>query len=231
MKLKERRGIHKKFYREGRGILFSLFIICTLCSWMAWHFQPYRLVFALVVVVSLIIIGLALNFFRSPVRHNPHIGKDGAVTSPADGKIVAAEVVYEGRYLKQEALKVSVFMSLYSVHANWVPVEGTIELVEHTEGNFHKAFLPKSSLENEHSSVIIRTPGGKRILVEQIAGAVARRITTYVQPGDPVNINDKLGFIRFGSRVDIYLPPDAVLEHSIGTSVTGGMTLLGYLPL
>ena len=227
----KRRSIHKKFYREGRGIILSFIFLSILFSWMVWHFQPNKSIFFAVVLLSLVVLGLILNFSRSPIRHNPYLEKEDAITSPADGKIVAIETVYEGRYLKCECIKLSVFMSIYSVHANWVPVAGIIERVEHTEGNFHKAFLPKSSTENEHSSVIIRTNSNHRILVEQIAGAVARRITTYVEEGDEVDVNDKLGFIRFGSRVDLYLPLESNLEHSIGTQVTGGMTLLGHLPL
>ena len=123
----------------------------------------------------------------------------------------------------------SVFMSVLNVHANWFPVDGEVLLVRHHKGRFLSAYLPKASIENERSTVLIRATNGQEILVRQIAGAVARRIVTYASPGESANIEDHMGFIKFGSRVDIYLPLDAEIFVKIGDKTTGGVTEVAHL--
>lgn len=219
-----------KIHHEGRGIIASFIIlfaaidILAYCASVPWSIM----VFLLVGTITLLL--LAINFFRSPKRLNPHVGDIDIIVAPADGKLVSIEEVFEDQVLHKPCLKVSIFMSIYDVHANWCCCNGVVRLAEHTDGNFYKAYLPKSSTENERSAVIIETPAGYRVLERQIAGAVARRIVTYVKEGDEVTVNDFLGFIKFGSRVDLYLPLGTVIDVPCGTHVQGNTTILGRLP-
>lgn len=173
---------------------------------------------------------LLVNFFRNPNRHNSLADEEGAITSPCDGKLVVVEEVFESEILRKQCLKVSIFMSILDVHANWVAVKGKVTHVSHQEGNFLMAFLPKSSTENERSAVVLETPEGYTILERQIAGAVARRISTYLKEGQEVTGNSHLGFIKFGSRIDLYLPLGTTINIPLGAKVKGNSTLLGYLP-
>lgn len=131
--------------------------------------------------------------------------------APADGKVVVIERVFEEGLLKEERLQLSIFMSVFNVHANWYPIEGDVEHYSHQNGNFLAAYLPKSSTENERSTVLIRSSFSQQtLLVRQIAGALARRIVTYAYTGKKARYNEHLGFIKFGSRVDLFFPIDAV---------------------
>ena len=152
------------------------------------------------------------------------------MVSSVDGKVVAIEKVVEKEYLKQEAIMLSVFMSPFNVHANWYPVDGTVEYVRHHRGRFLAAYLPKASEENERSTVGIRMDSGARITVRQIAGAMARRIVTYARRGMKSTIDMHLGFIKFGSRVDLYLPTDAEILVKMSQVVRGGMTPVARIP-
>ena len=175
-----------------------------------------------------IIYCIIINFFRCPIRY--YNGEtDGVVVAPADGKIVVIEDVEENEYFHSTRKMVSIFMSLTNVHANWFPVDGVVKIVEHHEGNFHKAYLPKASLENERSTIVIKTPQGEDILVRQIAGAVARRIVTYVEAGEKVNLDDFIGFIKFGSRVDLFLPIGTQIDVKLKDKTIGGQSILGWL--
>jgi phosphatidylserine decarboxylase len=151
------------------------------------------------------------------------------VVAPADGHIVVIEEVEEPEYFHDRRKMVSIFMSLTNVHANWIPCEGTIVKVAHHDGNFMKAWLPKASTENERSTVVIRTPQGEEILVRQVAGAMARRIVTYAEEGTECFIDDHMGFIKFGSRVDLYLPLDAEILVSMGQATVGDETIIAKL--
>lgn len=150
------------------------------------------------------------------------------VVSSVDGKVVAIEKVYEGEYLHSEAIMLSVFMSPLNVHANWYPVDGNVEYVRHHRGRFLSAYLPKASVDNERSTIGIETDGN-RITVRQIAGAMARRIVTYARKGHKADIDDHLGFIKFGSRVDLYLPVDAEILVGMKQIVKGGVTPVARL--
>ena len=151
------------------------------------------------------------------------------VVAPADGKIVVIEEVEENEYFHERRLMVSIFMSLFNVHANWFPVDGKVKFVNHRNGNFHKAWLPKASEENEHADIMITTPEGTDILCRQIAGAVARRIVTYAKPGEECFIDEHLGFIKFGSRVDVYLPIGTEVCVKMGQTTTGDQTVIAKL--
>lgn len=171
---------------------------------------------------------LVLNFFRSPRRHFKG-DPANAVVASADGKVVALEETFEDEYLHERVIQLSVFMSVLNVHANWFPVDGEVIYTKHHDGRFMAAYLPKSSTENERSTVVIETSGGQRILMRQVAGAMARRIVTYAKPGDEANIEDHMGFIKFGSRVDLYLPLGTEIFVKPGDKTLGGLTLVGRL--
>ena len=149
--------------------------------------------------------------------------------APADGKIVVIEEVEEPDYFHDRRLLLSIFMSPLNVHANWYPVDGIVKKVTHDNGKFHRAFLPKASTDNERSMVIIETPDGKEVMVRQIAGAMARRIVTYAKPGDESFIDEHFGFIKLGSRVDVYLPIGTKVCVTMGQKTTGNQTILAKL--
>ena len=184
-------------------------------------------------IISTSISGVAylfvFNFFRSPKRHYPGVRKNMVVSS-VDGKVVAIERVKENEYLKEEAIMLSVFMSPFNVHANWYPVDGKVEYVRHHRGRFLAAYLPKASEENERSTVGLITDTGRRLTLRQVAGAMARRIVTYARRGMTANIDWHLGFIKFGSRVDLYLPLDTEILVKIGQKVKGGVTPVARFP-
>ena len=172
--------------------------------------------------------GIIINFFRCPIRvFNGETEK--VVVAPADGKIVVIEEVDENTYFHDRRIMVSIFMSLFNVHANWFPVDGKVKMVEHKDGNFHKAWLPKASEENEHADVVITIPEGVDILCRQIAGAMARRIVTYAKPGEDCYIDEHLGFIKLGSRVDVFLPLGTEICVKMGQLTTGDQTVLAKL--
>ena len=170
-----------------------------------------------------------MNFFRCPIRYFASEDTNKIVVAPADGKIVVIEEVEENEYLHEKRLMISIFMSLFNVHANWFPVDGKVKFVKHFNGNYHKAWLPKASEENEHTDVMITTPEGVDVLCRQIAGAVARRIVTYAKEGEECYIDEHLGFIKFGSRVDVFLPIGTEVCVKMGQSTTGDQTVIAKL--
>ncbi|RRD78270.1 phosphatidylserine decarboxylase family protein [Alloprevotella sp. OH1205_COT-284] len=219
-----------RLHNEGRTTLFlsgSAFIIVAVLSyWLLIEACP--LCFYLIVAVLTIVYGIIVNFFRCPLRI--FMGEtENVVVAPADGRVVVIEEVEENEYFRDRRLMVSVFMSVTNVHANWFPVAGKVKLVRHHNGNFHKAWLPKASTENERSTVVISTPSGHDVLVRQVAGAVARRIVTYAEEGQTCDIDNHMGFIKFGSRVDVYLPVGTEIDVALGQATTGNATVLGYL--
>lgn len=212
-----------KIHREGTNILILLFIVLAALNVPIWLFMPPVLIPACFSVLSAIVYCFVFNFFRCPQRH--YRGERmGMVVSSVDGRVVAVERTFEGEYLKEEAMMLSVFMSPLNVHANWFPVDGTVEYVKHHNGRFLSAYLPKASTDNERSTVGIKADCGKRITVRQIAGAMARRIVTYARKGEEASVDEHLGFIKFGSRVDIYLPVNCEILVKIGDITRGGVT-------
>ena len=182
------------------------------------------------IVIFGTVYGIVLNFYRCPIRRfSEDDDTEGIVVAPADGKIVVIERVHEDKYFHEDRLMISIFMSLFNVHANWFPVDGKVKLVHHEDGNYHKAWLPKASEENEHADTIITTPDGTDVLCRQIAGAMARRIVTYAKEGEDCFIDEHLGFIKLGSRVDIFLPVDAEVCVKMGQATTGDQTIIAKL--
>lgn len=219
-----------KLHREGQNIILIVFLILVVVNYAALRFIDLLGVSITFLVLSTILFLLVVNFFRLPRRHFKGDNNDGkVVVSSVDGTVVALEEVYEDEYLHRNVIQLSVFMTVFNVHANWIPVAGDVTYVKHHSGRFLAANLPKSSSDNERSSIVIKTKNGEEILVRQIAGAIARRIVTYVEAGDKVNLDDFIGFIKFGSRVDIFLPLDTEILVKLGDKTWGGETQIAKL--
>ncbi len=218
-----------RLHREGTQTLIwgavALVAFCLLTGYVFGFASPW---FVALVIICAVVYLVVVNFFRCPIRL---FGgeTDGIVVAPCDGKVVVVEEVDENEYFHDRRIMVSIFMSLFNVHANWVPTDGTVRQVDHQNGRFQAAWLPKASTDNERSSVVITTSGGQEILARQVAGAVARRIVTYVNPGDECFIDEHLGFIKFGSRVDLYLPLDADVKLHVGQRAIGNETIVAQL--
>ena len=184
--------------------------------------------FVLVSISFLTITAIILNFFRDPERVSPD--DDDALVSPADGKVILIEKVFDDKYVKEHVYKVSIFMNIFNVHVNRVPFSGKVKKVIYSPGTFYSANSERSSLENESCTVIIETDTGMKLAFSQIAGLIARRIVCWAEKGDNLSKGERFGLIRFGSRVDLYLPQKTQLEISKGQRVVAGETVLGYLP-
>lgn len=217
-----------KIHSEGINILIVVMLIMIVINLSAWMFIRPAAIPTTFTVISAIFYLLIVNFFRSPKRAF-HGDRHNVVVSSVDGTVVALEEVFEPEVLRRRVRMLSVFMSVFNVHANWFPVDGEVLMVRHHNGRFLSAYLPKASIENERSTVLIRATNGQEVLMRQIAGAVARRIVTYAEPGDIADIKDHMGFIKFGSRVDIYLPLDAEVFVKIGDKTTGGVSVVARL--
>lgn len=215
-----------KIHREGTEILIvSLIILAGICALCWWLWQPAGIA---AMVLCAVLYLMMVNFFRSPKRYFTG-NRENVVVSSVDGKVVALEEVEETEYLHRRVIQLSVFMSPLDVHANWFPVDGEVIYTAHHSGRFLSAWLPKSSTENERSTVVIRTEHGQDILMRQVAGAMARRIVTYAEPGVEASIEDHMGFIKFGSRVDLYLPLGTEIYVKMGDKTIGGITEVARL--
>lgn len=218
-------------HKEGTGLLVGIAVALAIICLGAYTLSGTGVAFYIILGLSVVLYGLVLNFFRYIPRKHPQADHDTVVVCPADGKVVVIEETEEHQILGgQRCLQVSVFMNVFNMHVNWIPVNGTIEHVSHTAGRFMAAHLPKSSTDNERADTLIRTKDGHQVLVRQIAGAVARRIVTYPEVGQSCAINDNLGFIKFGSRVDLYLPLGSKVHVKMGQKVDGNVTLIADLP-
>ncbi len=217
-----------KVHREGTGLLLTLFTVFFIVNMAVYYWKGAGTAFYSVLLLSAVVYLPVLNFFRSPYRRFPY-DSEGLVIAPADGTIVAIEEVTENEYFKDKRLQVSIFMSVFNVHANWFPVNGTVKYVTHQNGRFMAAYLPKSSTENERSTIVITTRNGIEILTRQIAGALARRIVTYAKPGEKCHVDEQMGFIKFGSRVDVFLPVGTEVLVEMDQKVTGNQTPIARL--
>jgi len=223
-----RRVRKMKVHREGTGLLLSIFTILFVVNLSLFYTNCNKTIFYIVLTLSAALFFILLNFFRIPYRRFPY-DSEGLVIAPADGTVVAVEEVEENEYFKGKRIQVSIFMSIFNVHANWFPVNGTVLHVSHNDGRFKAAYLPKSSSENERSTVVIRTDYGVDILTRQIAGAMARRIVTYAKKGEKCSVDEQMGFIKFGSRVDTFLPVDAEILVEMDQKVTANQTPIARL--
>ena len=207
---------HPIIAREGWPFLaISIILAIAATVWCAAWSIPFW-------IIALFV----LQFFRDPPREIPQDA--GAVLSPADGRIVAVERTQDP-YAQREAIKISVFMNVFNVHSNRSPVDGIVRRIQYFPGKFVNADLAKASLENERNALCIRTTDGQDVTSVQVAGLIARRILCYVQEGDVLVRGQRYGFIRFGSRVDVYLPLSATVKVAIGDKVSATITILAYL--
>ncbi len=218
-----------RIHREGNNQLAAGLIAIIVVAVALWYTLDSNIPFWIFAVVFGVAYCIVLNFYRCPIRYLNVEDTDRLVVAPADGKIVVVEEVDNAPYFGDRRLMISIFMSLWNVHANWFPVDGKVKFVKHVNGNYHKAWLPKASEENEHADVMITTPAGTDVLCRQIAGAVARRIVTYAKEGEECYIDEHLGFIKLGSRVDVYLPVGSEVCVKMGQSTTGDQTIIARL--
>ena len=224
---------HKKkrkirIHREGRGIIATLTLIIFAVNVPLFMYMP-NWVGAITLVLCAALLVFVTYFFRNPTRI-VEVSDENLLIAPADGRVVVVEPTIETEYFHERRLQVSIFMSPFNVHANWYPVEGKVLMSEHQDGRHQGAWLPKSSTENERSLVVIETKSNMQIAMRQIAGAMARRIVTYAKAGHLAQRNEHMGFIKFGSRVDLYLPLDTEIFVKVGEAVTGNETIIGRLP-
>lgn len=217
-----------KIHREGKNILLFLFIALLILNLPVYMWVKIAWIAILIHIISIVFFLLVVNFFRSPKRHFKGDRKN-VVVAPADGVVVVLEEVLEDEYFHDKRMQVSIFMNILNVHANWFPVAGEVLHVSHQQGRFMAAYLPKSSTENERSTIVIKAENGQEVLVRQIAGAVARRIVTYPEAGDPCQIDEHMGFIKFGSRVDLYLPLDCDIKVALHDKTIGDLTEVARL--
>ncbi len=215
-------------HKEGYKIILVSLLILTVIN-VVISLLPIKVVSVLTwsVPVSLVLFYLVVNFFRSPNREG--YLHENAVIASADGKIVVVEETDENEIIKGKCIQVSIFMNVFNVHINWYPISGLVKFFKHHSGRFMSAYLPKAATENERTTVAITHDNGQTIVVRQIAGAVARRIVCYAKEQDKARQGQQMGFIKFGSRVDIYLPLGTRIDVKVGQTVRGKQTIIGWL--
>jgi phosphatidylserine decarboxylase len=214
-----------RIHKEGRTILTVLALSLVLAVVLVARFAPDFLIFS--VLAAALLFGLVLQFFRNPVREIL-VADNNIVYAPADGRVCVIEEVTESEYFKDKRLQVSIFMSPFNVHVNRNPVSGMVHYFKYHPGKYLVAWHPKSSTENERTTIVYNM-GGAEILMRQIAGAMAKRIKWYVEEGERVVQGNDMGFIKFGSRVDLFLPLDAKIEVKMNQQVKGNKTVIAKL--
>jgi phosphatidylserine decarboxylase len=216
-----------RIHREGRTILFVTLLVLFGINALLHYGSVSQVISTVAMVISVIIYGLFVQFFRNPVRTSPH--DPNLVIAPADGTVVVIEDVVETEVLNEKRKQVSIFMSPLNVHVNRYPVAGKVSFAKHHPGEFRVAWDPKSSILNERTTMVVDTPAGQKILFRQIAGKLARRIVMYAKAGQQVKQGQECGFIKFGSRMDLFLPLDAEILVAIGQKPIGGETPIARL--
>lgn len=219
-----------KIHREGYLIIVIGLVILGLIetgNYLLFKYTGWLWLFLLLTAGVLVMAYLIIQFFRVPNINNVYL--DDEIVCPADGKVVVIEEVEETEYFKDKRIQISIFMSPLNVHANFNPISGLVKYVKYHPGLFLVAWHPKSSTDNERSTIVIEHQNGKEVLFRQVAGAVARRICYYVQPGQNVQAGKEFGFIKFGSRIDVFLPLDSEVSVKIGDVVKGRITKLGKI--
>lgn len=221
--------IHKRLHEEGTvAILVTLAVVALAVYAVNWFWPEQTIWHGAFYAFSLLTIILVVRFFRIPIwRKTPMV--ENAVISPADGLVAANEVVMEDEYFHDQRRQISIFMSIYDVHINVFPFDGEVTYYKYHPGKFLVAFNPKSSSDNEHNTIILKDTKGREILVRQIAGFVARRIVCDLQPGDKAVAGEEMGMIRFGSRVDVFLPLDAEVKVKIGDRMVSKESVIALL--
>lgn len=215
-------------HKEGQRIVALVLIVLLAINLLVYYFISRNLVLNWVLgIPSFVIFLFIVRFFRKPVR--TLITDDNTVYAPADGTVLVIEETTEDEYFNDKRIQVSIFMSVWNVHINWFPLSGMIKYFQYHPGKFLVARLPKSSSENERTTVVIEDKNKREILVRQIAGIIARRIISYAKEGAEAKQNSELGFIRFGSRVDVFLPLDADIKVKLGDKTKGTQTVIAKI--
>lgn len=212
--------------KDCYGTILGIWLVCAPLAFLMLRFIPYPFISYPLSVIPVFLMGFSLFFFRVPKRLT--VPGDNVVTSVADGKVVVVDKVYESEYVKGECLQVSVYMDFFNVHVNFWPVDGEVTYYAYHPGKYMLAFMPKASELNEHSSVAIRSIYGD-VFFKQLAGTFARRIVTYATPGDKWKKGDQCGVIKFGSRIDMYLPLDSEIKVQVGDYVKACETVIAEL--
>ena len=217
-----------RIHREGLATILLTFVVLALINVAVTFFlrENFPLLARIIAAISLVLFLFIISFFRIPLRAMKQ--GDSLVIAPCDGKVVVIEETYEPEYFKDKRLQVSIFMSPANVHVNRNPISGQVKLTQYHSGKYLVAWHPKSSTENERHTVVIGNDKAE-VLVRQIAGALARRIVNYLKPGMQVKQNEELGFIKFGSRVDIYLPVGTPVSVEMNQVVRAGQTVIATI--
>ena len=214
-------------HREGKGSIIIAVILFLLINFIAYKFLygSFPIIFYFILIVTIVVSGLVISFFRIPARN--YTNNPNAIVAPCDGKVVVIEEVDADEYFNDRRIQVSIFMSPLNVHVNRSPVTGEVVYNQYHKGKYLVAWHPKSSTENERHSNVYRV-GDKEVLTKQIAGALAKRIVNYLSVGSKVEQGSEMGFIKFGSRVDLLLPLDADIKVKIGDIAVGGITEIAH---
>ncbi|MGM5470575.1 phosphatidylserine decarboxylase family protein [Flavobacteriaceae bacterium LMO-SS05] len=215
------------FHKEGHKIIFATFAIITITILLADYFIATQWLQILVQIVLLLIFVLILQFFRNPKRHT--IANDKQIIAPVDGKVVVVEEVFENEVFKDKRIQVSIFMSPINVHVTRFPIAGKVVFSAYHPGKYLFAWHPKSSEENERTTIVVESPIFGKVLYRQIAGALAKRIVNYAKLGDTVQQGADSGFIKFGSRVDVFLPLDTDIKVRLNQNVKGGESIIAHI--
>jgi len=214
-------------HREGYTILITTFVVLSVIVYLVFRFSDIAWLRYLIVFAAVVVFGLFAQFFRNPSRNT--VRNTNHVIAPADGKVVVIENVEEPEYFKGTRKQISIFMSPLNVHVNRNPISGVVSYLKYHPGKYLVAWHPKSSTDNERTTTVIKNDDGEEILFRQIAGAVARRICYYVDTGDTVKQGEEMGFIKFGSRIDVFVPTDSKITVDIDQVTRGGETVLAEL--
>ena len=213
-----------RIHKEGYTTIIIAIAFLTIINVISFKLIPFLLIHVFILLISLVFFYLILHFFRNPERKVLVSNKD--IMAPSDGKLVVNEEVFENEFLKEDCVQLSIFMSPLNVHKQWYPVNGKIIYSKNHPGKYLVAWHPKSSTENERSTIVIETENSQKILFRQIAGAVARRICNYAKEGQTVDQNMEAGFIKFGSRIDVFIPKSATIKVNLNDLIIGGKTIL-----
>jgi phosphatidylserine decarboxylase len=214
-----------KIHKAGYSLLLKILLLGVILNLLTYSLIENATLCHVILAITTILYLLIINFFRFPNRII--IQDDNTILAPADGKIVVIEETEEPEYFKDRRIQVSIFMNIFNVHINWFPINGIIRYFKYHKGNFAAAYLPKSSTENERTTIVIEAHNGQTILMRQIAGAMAKRIVSYAPVGGEAHQDQHAGFIKFGSRVDLFLPLDAQIKVKLGQKTTGSQTIIG----
>lgn len=218
-----------KFHKEGIKTILLTFAVSIALSFIVLDLMGFTYISWIIVAVFIGFTIFILSFFRVPERETK--GSDTLVCAPADGKVVIVKEVQENEYFRSKVIQVSIFMSFFNVHVNWFPISGEVAYYKYHPGHNFSAFVPKSSEKNERTTIVIKNKNGVEILNRQIAGLYARRIVCYAEKGKTVEAGGQEGFIKFGSRADLFLPLGTKINVALGDKVIGSESIIAELPL